>query len=335
MISFMSRMTAGWARLLMLALTMVAAAAADLTVADTSSAKAISRLRVSGNRIVDQDGRQVLFQGVNRAGNEYACAQGWGIFDGPHTATSIWAIASWHVNIVRVLLNEDCWLGINRIKRQYAGANYRRAIVDYVRLLHRDGMYVLVSLVSGAPGSYRATHQPAAPDEDHAPAAWASMARTFRNDHDVMLAPWGETTVDANCFLKGGCQARYSPTRTRYRVAGMQQAVTVMRHAGYNGIIAIPGIDFANDLSQWLSHAARSASPADRRGPRLRSEHVCRPGMFSGDLRAGRPPGSPHLRRDRRELYQYRLRHDPYLDDRAVGRCSPRRLRHLGVGQVA
>jgi hypothetical protein len=41
------------------------------------------RLHVSGNRILDRDGRQVLFQGVNRSGTEYACAQGWGIFDGP------------------------------------------------------------------------------------------------------------------------------------------------------------------------------------------------------------------------------------------------------------
>jgi hypothetical protein len=34
----------------------------------------------------------------------------------------------------------------------------------------------------------------------------------------------------------------------------MQQAVNVMRAAGYRGPIAIPGIDYANDLSKWLSH---------------------------------------------------------------------------------
>ena len=37
----------------------------------------------------------------------------------------------------------------------------------------------------------------------------------------------------------------------------MQQAVTVMRRAGYRGVISIPGIDYANDLSQWLSHMPR------------------------------------------------------------------------------
>ena len=37
----------------------------------------------------------------------------------------------------------------------------------------------------------------------------------------------------------------------------MQQAVNVMRQAGYREVIAIPGIDYANDLSQWLSHEPR------------------------------------------------------------------------------
>ena len=253
-ISFNHGLSTGPARLLISVLVIAAAAVAVFTIADTStSAKGFSGLHVSGNRILDKDGRQVLFQGVNRSGTEYACVQGWGIFDGPNSASSVHAIARWHVNIVRVLVNEDCWLGINGIKPQYAGANYRQAIVDYVRLLHRYRMYAEVSLIWAAPGSYRATYQPAAPDEDHAPAVWASMASTFRSDPNVILAPWGETTVGADCFLRGGCDAAYGPTNARDKVAGMQQAVTVMRGSGYTGIIAIPGVAYANDLSHWLS----------------------------------------------------------------------------------
>ena len=236
----------------------VAAAIAIVTVADTSaSGSSVGGLHVSGNRILDAEGRQVLFQGVNRSGTEYACAQGWGIFDGPNTASSVKAIASWHVNVVRIPLNEDCWLGINGIKPQFGGANYRRAILGYVGLLHHYGIYAEVSLMWAAPGSHLATSQPAAPDEEHAPSVWSSMASAFRNDPNVFLAPWGETTVDANCFLKGGCEATYTPANSPYAVAGMQQAVTVMRRAGYAGIIAVPGIGYANDLSQWLSHVPR------------------------------------------------------------------------------
>src|SRR4051794_37600437 len=265
----MDRVT-GWPRLPILALAGVAAMVAGIAIAGASaSARPASGLHVSGNRILDKHGRQVLFQGVNRSGTEYACAQGWGLFDGPNTATSVQAIAGWHVNIVRVLLNEDCWLGINGIKPEYAGANYRQAILDYVGLLHRYGMYAEVSLYAAAPGSQRATSNPAAPDKDHTPAFWASMASTFRNDPNVILAPWSETTVNANCFLKGGCQATYAPTNSRYRVAGMQQAVTVMRHAGYRGIISIPGIDYANNLAHWLTHM-----PRDSRHQLIAEAHV-------------------------------------------------------------
>ena len=81
-----------------------------------AAAQTLSGLRVSGAHLIDGSGRRVALRGVNRAGNEYACVQGFGIFDGPSDEASVAAIASWHVNFVRVLLNEDCWLGINGVK---------------------------------------------------------------------------------------------------------------------------------------------------------------------------------------------------------------------------
>jgi hypothetical protein len=117
------------------------------------------------------------------------------------------------------------------------------------------------------------------------------MASTFKNDANVILAPWNETTVGANCFLRGGCRALYSPAHTRYRVAGMQQAVTVMRRAGYEGIIAIPGIGYANDLSQWLSHM-----PRDPRHQLIAEAHVYG-GQTCDDARCFRATYVPVARR--------------------------------------
>jgi hypothetical protein len=227
-------------------------------------------LHVSGNRILDGHGRRVTLRGVNRSGTEYACIQGWGIFDGPSDDASVRAMASWQVNFVRVLINEDCWLGINGVKPSLGGATYRRAVVRYVALLRRHGIYPEISLIWAAPGRYRATYQSAAPDEDHAPAVWRSLARTFRRDPNMILAPWGETIVDARCFLHGGmCEATYGPNDRRYRVAGMQEAVNVIRAAGYRGVISIPGIDYANDLVPWLSH-----EPRDPRHQLIAEAHV-------------------------------------------------------------
>ena len=215
-------------------------------------------LHVDGNRLLDARGHVIVFHGVNRSGTEYACVQGQGIFDGPATAASVRAIARWHANAVRIPLNESCWLGLHGVPPRFAGARYRRAVVAYVRLLERHGLYPMLSLMWGAPGRHPATYQSGAPDRDHSPSAWRSLARTFRHDHDVVLAPWGETVVDADCFLQGGvCEATYGPRNRPYATAGMQQAVDVMRGAGYTGVIAIPGVDRANDLSGWLAHEPR------------------------------------------------------------------------------
>lgn len=240
----------------------------------------LTGIAVSGNHLVDGNGNAVRLQGVNRSGTEYACVQGWGIFDGPSDAASVQAIASWHVNVVRVLLNEDCWLNINGVDQQYAGSYYINAIVNYVNLLHEYGMYAEISLIWGAPGTYQATYQPDAPDEDHSPAMWSSMAATFKNDPNVILAPWGETTVGWKCF-KNGCddEATYGPSNQYYQTAGMQQAVNLMRQAGYNGVISIPCIDYANacgkiDGSEYDGSTWLKSRPSDPLGQLVAEAHV-------------------------------------------------------------
>ncbi len=241
----------------------------------------LTGLHVSGNELVDGNDNVIRLQGVNRSGTEYACVQGWGIFDGPNDAASIDAIVSWRVNIVRVLLNEDCWLDINGVNPAYAGKNYRDAIVDYVNLLHRHGLYAEVSLIWGAPGKYLATYQPDAPDEDHSPKMWSSMAATFKNDPNVILAPWGETTVGWKCFMRKGCdnEATYGPSNQYYLTAAMQQAVNRMRKAGYHGIISIPCIDYANacgkiDGSDYNGSTWLKSRPSDPDGQLIAEAHV-------------------------------------------------------------
>jgi hypothetical protein len=227
-------------------------------------------LHVVGNQLLDGNGKPLRLHGVNRSGTEYACVQGAGIFDGPSDDASVAAIAAWNSNIVRVPLNEDCWLGINGVAPSAAGQNYQKAIADYVALLHKHGMAAELSLIWGAPGANLATYQPGAPDADHSPSFWTGLATTFKNDPNVILAPWGETIVDADCFLHGGvCEATYGQNNTPYATAGMQQAVDLIRQAGYRGVIAIPGISYANDLSQWLSH-----EPSDPLGQLVAEAHV-------------------------------------------------------------
>lgn len=216
---------------------------AALAFAVASPAPAV---HVAGNRIVDAHGNAIRLLGVNRSGAEYACIQGWGIFDGPVDARSIAAIASWHVNAVRLPLNEDCWLDINSVKRQYAGAAYRRAIVGYVRRLHAAGLVVVLDLHWSAPGWQRAVGQRELTDRDHSVAFWTSVARTFRRDPGVIFDVYNEPhDVGWRCW-RDGCRVG------GWRAAGMQQLVTAIRHIGARQPIMLGGLAWSNDLSQWL-----------------------------------------------------------------------------------
>ncbi len=219
---------------------------------DTRPAASLTALRVVGNRITDAAGTPLMLRGFNRSGTEYACIQGWGIFDGPSDLASVQAMRSWRANYVRLPLNEDCWLGINGVSSGYGGASYRTAIIDFVNLLNSNSMYVELSLIWGAPGTTPATSQPAAPDREHSPAFWTSVATTFQSNPDVFFGVWGEPTVTWSCFLNG-CS-----NEAGYQTAGSQQLVNAIRGVGATQPIAVPGIDYANDLSQWLAY-----EPAD------------------------------------------------------------------------
>src|SRR5262249_54003018 len=90
-------------------------ARADLSGLDlqrlTTTNADLSGLAVRGNQLLAGEA-PITLHGVNRSGTEYACIQGWGIEDGPMDQMSVNAIATWGANLVRVPLNEDCWLGI-------------------------------------------------------------------------------------------------------------------------------------------------------------------------------------------------------------------------------
>jgi endoglucanase len=229
----------------------VPAAAAEKASAPTTA----PGIRVAGNRLIDNAGVPLRIAGVNRSGAEYACAQGWGIFDGPADDASVAAMASWGVNAVRVLLNEDCWLGINGVKPQYAGANYQAAIRSYVDLLHAHGLDVILDLHWGAPGNQLALGQEDAPDADHAPAFWSSVAAQYKGVAGIAYDLFNEPhDISWSCWLSG------CTTASGFRVAGQQQLIDAVRSAGATQPVIVEGLQWGGDLSGWLSN--RPSDPA-------------------------------------------------------------------------
>jgi hypothetical protein len=245
-----------------------------------AAAGAAPWIGVRGNHLVDRGGHTVRLLGVNRSGTEYACQQGWGFFDGPSSAASIRAMKSWHVNSVRVALNETCWLGINGIDPQYGAAAYQRTIEAYVGKLERAGLYVILNLELAAPGGFQASSIPPMPDADHAPDFWRSVATAFHDDRAVLFDLYTEPhDVGWGCW-ENGCQIEGEGVGS-YRAAGMTELVEAVRSTGAPQPILLGGVEWSRNLDGWLAHL-----PPDPLGAEVASNHTYDYATCFGSCRA-------------------------------------------------
>lgn len=218
-------------------------------------------LRVSGNRIVDDDGHELFLHGVGRQGTEYRCSKYGGIFDGPPDQASIDAMLKWNVNAVRVFLNEDCWLAINGVNPAWSGDYYVRAIKEYLQLLERNAITPILDLQLAAPGATLANY-PQSPmaDRDHSPAFWASVAAVFGGDSAVIFDLYNEpypdhdrdTEVAWTCWRDGGTCPGVS-----YVAAGMQELVDAVRDRGAHNLLLAAGVRYGNVLTRWKEFMPR------------------------------------------------------------------------------
>ena len=220
-------------------------------------------LHVEGNKFVYQ-GKPTRLLGVNHSGTEYTCLSS-GIFEGPDADDVATGILSWgNINAVRIPLNEDCWLGINGINAQYAGTNYQSAILAYVAKLHAHGLFTIVDLHWNAPGSFQAKNQQPMADADHSVDFWKSVAGAFKSDamtvFDLYNEPYIDTTVAQtsdpwDCWLNGCTitQGRSGVTGN-WQSAGMQTLLDAVRSTGATNVVMAGGLNFADDLTSWLTH---------------------------------------------------------------------------------
>jgi hypothetical protein len=210
-------------------------------------------VHVVGNALVDAQGNPLQLRGVDFSGAQYQCANRSGkVWDAPANEQALHAIQRWHINAVRLPLNEDCWLGINGLPDRYPASIYRAAIHRWVKQLHAAGIYVLLNLHVVAPGKEQSRHELAMADADHGPAFWSSVAQSFKNDPAVVFDLYNEPKhIGWPCWLNG-CA---SP----YRIAGMQTLLNAVRSPGAMQPAMADGINYANDLSRWLNYEPKDS----------------------------------------------------------------------------
>jgi endoglucanase len=257
-----------------------------------SAASVPLSISIQGNHFVNGAGQTVRLLGANHPSLEYACEQGYAYNDGNMNAADAAALASWHATAVRVPLNEDCWLGINGQPSNSQNpdpaltmAGYRQAVQQYVSDLNNAGLYVILDLHWTAPDVRVADGQRSMPD-DHSAAFWSSVATTFASDPAVVFDAFNEPyspdavndpnlTVSWDCWKSGGCpvpqdndSVANADNASRYNAVGMQTLVDAIRAAGAHQPILLGGLNYANDLSGWLTH-----EPTDPDGQLAASFH--------------------------------------------------------------
>ena len=245
--------------------------------ATTSSPGQAPALRVSGNELLNATRQPVHLVGVNVIAGTGACVPGENdsglsiLYDGglPNVQVAK-EMAGWHINVVRITPNEDCWLGINGVNSTVSGANYRDAIVNFVGLLNSYGIYAIIDLHSSAPGSWLAIGEQPMADQDHSVTYWQSVASTFKNNSAVIFEPYNEphiTTANAQttnpweCWLEGcnitivqGYGDEIRANSTSWRAAGMQELVDTIRATGATNPILIGGLNWSQNLTQLLHY---------------------------------------------------------------------------------
>ncbi len=219
-------------------------------------------VRVSGNGLVDGDGKPIRLLGVNHAGAEYACVEGKGVFDNRINNKLVNAMAEWHINAVRIPLNEHCWLGRNGADPLFSGAVYQRAVLDFIDLLQTRGIYAILDLHWTAAGDVLASRLQPMMNLDHSRDFWRSVAgKTGTNQgviYDLFNEPYLELLVTDgdpwDCWLSG-CEVPAGLGASKpFRSLGMQEAIDVIRNEGAKNVILLSGIRYGSDLRSFNSH---------------------------------------------------------------------------------
>jgi len=239
---------------------------------------------VSGNHLVNGNGKVVTLHGVDISGTEWECLWNGKAFAAPSDEASIEAMAAWHINAVRIPLDEECWLGIDGAATANDLEVYRETIRNYVNRLHAHGMYVILDLHMNTPGETLSGVVPypeagyEMADEQHAPTFWESIASYFKNDHAVLFDLYNEPAdISWNCWREG-CMAPRG-----FQTAGMQQLINVVRNTGATQPIMVGGLEHASLAGQeWLNN--RPTDPANQLVASVHEYDQASIGRFNGNI---------------------------------------------------
>jgi len=228
-------------------------------------------------------------RGVNFTGSEYMCFDDTAneTFDIPATTTTINRMKAWKINVVRLPINEDCWVGANGYPTTdpsdppvMTPQKYQGDLSRWVNTLVANNIAVQVNMHFYAPGTDPSTDQSFMADRDHARTFWTQVANTWKANpaviFDLVNEPQAQTSGDPgaspaawDCWKNGdpSCTAAFGAWGNA-GVAGMDDLIASVRSTGATNPIVADGLRFGNDLTGWLTH-----KPTDPTGQLIAGFH--------------------------------------------------------------
>ena len=211
-------------------------------------AKAPKELHVSGNKVLDSDGKDIWLQGVNAGGMESVPA------DSHVLRSVIVGIDDWKANIIRLPVKSTFWFGHGPYQKRDGGEYYRMMVDQAVTLASNRGAYLLLDL-----------HRFRAPEQEDIDF-WKDAAARYKNNpavlfdlfnepHDVSWAVWRNGgsveekkagTTDESAFLNADEKAK---SNAGLQSVGMQALLDTVRAAGAKNIVVVGGLAWSGDLS--------------------------------------------------------------------------------------
>jgi endoglucanase len=203
-------------------------------------------LKVSGNQILNKDGKPVWLQGMNVVSLEWSAK-------GEHILrSSLIAVDDWKSNLIRLPVKGDFWFGKGNGQKD-GGTAYRALIESAITMAANRGAYVLLDL-----------HRFGAPTDDDV-AFWKEAAAKYKNHPAVLFDLFNEPHgISWEVWRNGGMvaektkpadedafttDAEKAKAAKSFHSPGMQKLITTVREAGARNIVVTGGLDWAYDLS--------------------------------------------------------------------------------------
>lgn len=202
-------------------------------------------LKVSGNRLVTPDGKEMWLQGLAVPSMEWSAG-------GENILKSIGVgIEEWKANCIRLCLSEKFWAGKGPYQKD-GGMGYRQLVEDAVNATAGRGVYIVLDL-----------HAYRAPQAVHA-EFWKDVAARYKDHpavifelmnepHDIPWEVWRNGGPVTDKKKGGDAVAENKEELVSFQSIGMQGLVNVIRETGAQNLIIAGGLDWGYDLSGVLA----------------------------------------------------------------------------------